>query len=66
VSTKNCVRATGRAYLIDKGGYNLELRKFGCKVLDALRTGNEVKEQDMILRNTAGFEDIDGHDGGTT
>ena len=49
--------------LVNKGGDNAQPGELGGKVLDALGAGDEVDEQDALLLDAAGLEDLDGHDG---
>ncbi len=46
--------------LIDKGRDDAQLRKALGEARDPLGTRNQVQEQDLILRNTSGFEHVDG------
>ena len=52
--------------LVNKGGDNAQPGELGGKVLDALGAGDEVDEQDALLLDTAGLENLDGHDGRAT
>ena len=54
-----------RAYLVNKRRHDPGPGELSGKVLDALRAGDQVQEQDSLLGNTARLEDIDSHDSGT-
>ena len=53
------------AYLVNKRRHDPGPGELRCKVLDALRAGDQVQKQDSLLGNTARLENIDSHDSGT-
>ena len=50
-------------YLIYEGRHDPELGELGSKVLDTLGAGDQVQEENTLLRNASRLEHIDGHDG---